>query len=129
MASHRFVIERDRLLTDMAKKDDRLAELEAEMERPESERLMKAYGTEIARLLEEAETTANRLRTAVDNEARSRTEDARREAEEVRTSPLNANPSSTTSFNGSTMRFRRLNFAVPPLCWALQGSRNQGSRN
>ncbi len=39
---------------------------------------MKAYGTEIARLLEEAETTANRLRTAAENEARSRTEDARR---------------------------------------------------
>ena len=85
----RFVIERDRLLADMAKKDDRLAELESEMERPESERLMKAYGTEIARVLEEAETTANKLRTAAENEARSRTEDARREAEEVRTSALN----------------------------------------
>lgn len=86
----RFVSERDRLLADMARKDDSIAEITAELERPESERLMKAYGTEIARVLEEAETTANRMRTDAAKESDSRTKDARSEAEEVRTSALNA---------------------------------------
>lgn len=85
-----FVIERDQLLAEIARRDDRIAELTAELARPESERLMKAYGTEIAHMLEEAETTANKVRTDAAREAESRTTDARREAEEVRTSALNA---------------------------------------
>jgi DivIVA domain-containing protein len=85
-----FVAERDRLLAEIARRDDTVAELTAELERPESERLMKAYGTEIARMLENAETTANKVRDDAAREAESRTTDARREAEEVRTSALNA---------------------------------------